>query len=184
MKLNDYHSCDSFASNNSGSLSMHDMALARDLAIKCQAAMKKTMSQIVSLVTVIYSSVDSGQLTEARLAPWLLNCVYRAVVGLSWIGSSSAPEKAEEYKNAKSICIDMLQRVDKRWKMAGELNDELLRCCTLMSRRKLIESLGRCLVRGNCTSRTGFGCRELLEANQPRIRRFPKLYCVDTECLL
>ncbi len=126
MKLCDQHSCDSFLSNQKETLSVSDMSLARELTLRCLAGLKQAIPQILSLIETLNKEMDKGTLLQSSVAPWFLNCIYRAAVALSWMGHSSTAEEMEMYATAKVTCVSMLRRMSNRWNVAGMYHSALL----------------------------------------------------------
>lgn len=119
MKLADQHSCDAFQPDETATQSRSDLALARTLTIQCREAMQEMLIRILSLVEKISTEMTDSIVTKACLAPWFLNCIYRAGVALSWIGYEKTPEELEKYAQAKTACAAILQLSNERWKIAG-----------------------------------------------------------------
>lgn len=119
MKLADQHSCDAFQPDETATRSRSDLALARTLTIQCREAMQDIIVHILSLVEKLSTQMTDSTVTQACLAPWFLNCIYRAGVALSWIGYEKTPEELEKYAQAKTACVAILQLSNTRWKIAG-----------------------------------------------------------------
>ena len=125
MKLADHHSCDAFATDQERNLSAADMSLARDITASCREMLSQTANRMVQLggnlrqFLVDHEYADDDK--RMTFCPWTLDCVYQAAVTLAWFGSAASAENASAYATKKEVCLDILQRANAEWKVAGKI---------------------------------------------------------------
>lgn len=122
MKLCDHHSCDSFAVYNDRALDVSEMALAREIALRCQGIMKDCIAKAMSFVEVLREMVQDQESIEnlASLSPWFLDSIYQCLANVAYLIATSPAGKASEYPSQASLCMDLLRKTNQRWNVAGE----------------------------------------------------------------
>lgn len=122
MKLCDHHSCDSFAIYNDRALDVAEMALAREIALRCQAIMKDCIAKAMAFVEVLGEMVQDQESIEnlASLSPWFLDSIYQCLANLVYFTATSASADASGYTSQVSLCLELLRKVNRRWNVAGE----------------------------------------------------------------
>ncbi|PTB78872.1 fungal-specific transcription factor domain-containing protein [Trichoderma longibrachiatum ATCC 18648] len=121
MKLCDHHSCDSFAIYNDRALDVAEMALAREIALRCQAIMKDCIAKAMAFVEVLGEMVQDQESIEnlASLSPWFLDSIYQCLANLVYLTATSASADASGYTSQVSLCLELLRKVNRRWNVAG-----------------------------------------------------------------
>ncbi|KAH8691530.1 hypothetical protein BGW36DRAFT_54062 [Talaromyces proteolyticus] len=116
MKVSEFHSCDSFAKEKP--LDAGAFALARQCTAKAVLIMKQTAAQIISFVQVLNESLLLEERNLPTLSPLFFHCVYRAAAALTWVSSETSGAEREQYIHGISLCVEILQRAEARWKSA------------------------------------------------------------------
>lgn len=122
MKLCDYHSCDSFAIYNDRSLNVSELALAREIALMCQSIMKDCIVKAMSFLNVLREMIQDQEPTVdlASLSPWFLDSLYQCLANIVYLMATSPAVEASGYPSQASLCLDLLQKANQRWNVAGE----------------------------------------------------------------
>lgn len=113
MKLSERHSCDSF-DNDANPLDLETQSLVRVCAERSLQALKETSFKITTFAERIEQQILLSGVEG--VSPFVLQCIYRAVITLSWLNLETDDEK---YTAGKLICQRLLQRIDSRWRTAG-----------------------------------------------------------------
>ncbi|KAL7811964.1 fungal-specific transcription factor domain-containing protein [Trichoderma gracile] len=121
MKLCDHHSCDSFAIYNERALDVSEMALAREIALRCQAIMKDCIAKAMTFVEVLSEMVKDQESIEnvASLSPWFLDSIYQCLANLVYLMATSVSADASGYTSQVSLCLELLRKANRRWNVAG-----------------------------------------------------------------
>ncbi|KAM0522953.1 hypothetical protein ACHAPE_001442 [Trichoderma viride] len=117
MKLCDHHSCDSFAIYNERSLDVSELALAREIALTCQSIMKDCIVKAMSFLDVLREMIQDADL--ASLSPWFLDSLYQCLANIAYLMATSPAVEASGYSSQASLCLNLLQKANQRWNVAG-----------------------------------------------------------------
>lgn len=122
MKLCDHHSCDSFAIYNDRALDVTEMALAREIALRCQSIMKDCIVKAMSFIEVLGEMVQDQESIEnlASLSPWFLDSIYQCLANVVYLMATTPAVEASGYPSQVSLCMDLLRKANQRWNVAGE----------------------------------------------------------------
>ncbi|QYS95142.1 Zn(2)-C6 fungal-type domain-containing protein [Trichoderma simmonsii] len=121
MKLCDHHSCDSFAIYNDRALDVTEMALAREIALRCQSIMKDCIFKAMSFIEVLGEMVQDQESMEnlASLSPWFLDSIYQCLANIVYLMATTPAVEASGYPSQVSLCMDLLRKANQRWNVAG-----------------------------------------------------------------
>ncbi|UKZ45921.1 hypothetical protein TrVGV298_000115 [Trichoderma virens] len=121
MKLCDHHSCDSFAIYNDRALDVAEMALAREIALRCQSIMKDCIAKAMSFVEVLREMVQDQESIEnlASLSPWFLDSIYQCLANIVYLMATTPAVEASGYPSQVSLCMDLLRKANQRWNVSG-----------------------------------------------------------------
>lgn len=121
MKLCDHHSCDSFAIYNDRALDVTEMALAREIALRCQSIMKDCIVKAMSFIEVLGEMVQDQESIEnlASLSPWFLDSIYQCLANVVYLMATTPAVEASGYPSQVSLCMDLLRKANQRWNVAG-----------------------------------------------------------------
>ncbi|KAL7919735.1 fungal-specific transcription factor domain-containing protein [Trichoderma austrokoningii] len=117
MKLCDHHSCDSFAIYNDRSFDVSELALAREIALTCQSTMKNCVVKAMSFIDVLGEMMQDANL--ASLSPWFLDSLYQCLANIVYLVATSPALESSKYSAQASICLDLFQKANQRWNVAG-----------------------------------------------------------------
>lgn len=122
MKLCDHHSCDSFAIYNDRSLDVSELALAREIALTCQSIMKDCIAKAMSFLDVLREMIQDQESAGnlASLSPWFLDSLYQCLANIVYLMATSPTVGASGYPSQASLCLDLLQKSNQRWNVAGK----------------------------------------------------------------
>lgn len=134
MKLCDYHSCDSFAIYNDRALDVSEMALAREIALRCQDLMKDCIKKAMSFVEVLREMVQDQESIEnlASLSPWFLDSIYQCLANVVYLMATTPAIEASGYPSQVSLCLDLLRKANQRWNVAGGFLGLSAICCRVL----------------------------------------------------
>lgn len=123
MKLCDHHSCDAVAIYNEKSLDVSELALAREIALTCQSIMKDCIVKAMSFLDVLREMIQDADL--ASLSPWFLDSLYQCLANIVYLMATSPAVGVSGFSSQASLCLDLLQKANKRWNVAGRSNSAL-----------------------------------------------------------
>jgi hypothetical protein len=126
MKLCENHSCDGFAEdadplNLSHSVETkvrmsESVSIMQECTERSLQMLKETSLKIISFAEKVEQHVSL--LGVEKISPFVLHCIYRAMITLSWLAFETGDQK---YTPGKLMCQRLLQRIDVRWKAAGKV---------------------------------------------------------------
>jgi hypothetical protein len=122
MKLCDHHSCDSFAIYNDRSLDVSELALAREIALRCQGIMKDVIVKAMSFIEVLGEMIQDQESIDnlASLSPWFLDSLYQCLSNIFYLMVTSPALEGSGYPSQVSLCLNLLRKANQRWSVAGE----------------------------------------------------------------
>lgn len=56
----------------------------------------------------------------ASLSPWFLDSLYQCLANIVYLMATSPALEASEYPSQASLCLNLLQKANNRWNVAGE----------------------------------------------------------------
>jgi hypothetical protein len=115
LKLYDNHSCDSFVGPNRDSLGVRELALQHEITQFSVQGLKVTTTRVISFQKTLQSRLDATDCEP--VSPLILNCFYRTSIVVTWLSSATSPDDEGLYAANKRLCVDVLGKVSRRWKV-------------------------------------------------------------------
>ncbi|KAL7915448.1 fungal-specific transcription factor domain-containing protein [Trichoderma velutinum] len=102
-------------------LDVTEMALAREIALRCQSIMKDCIVKAMSFIEVLGDMVQDQESIEnlASLSPWFLDSIYQCLANIVYLMATTPAVEASGYPSQVSLCMDLLRKANQRWNVAG-----------------------------------------------------------------
>jgi hypothetical protein len=103
-------------------LEVSNLTIAREITSFSQQVMKNCITRALSFMNIVDEILQDNELVDnpTCLAPWFLDCIYQTMANLTYLISTTPAVDGSDYILQRNRCSSILQRANRRWKVAGE----------------------------------------------------------------